>query len=64
MVRTPRHVFAFINGVAYDEFKERPDRCIYAAYKFTRKIKSVEIEKIETAPGEWKVDLVGYGKPR
>lgn len=31
--KTAKHVFAVIDGVQYDTFQERPDRCIYKAWK-------------------------------
>lgn len=33
IVTVAKHVFVFINGVAYDLEKERNDRCIYTAFK-------------------------------
>jgi hypothetical protein len=33
IVRTAGHVFAFINGVAYDDTPEGPNRCIYGAWE-------------------------------
>lgn len=33
MITTPRHIFAVINGVVYDAFNERPDRCVYKAWR-------------------------------
>ena len=35
IVRVAKHVFAFIDGVAYDIHEERDDRCIYVAWRFT-----------------------------
>lgn len=34
IVRTAGHVFAFIDGVGYDEDPERDDRCIYGAWEY------------------------------
>lgn len=31
--KTAKHVFAVIDGVVYDEGENRPDRCIYTAWK-------------------------------
>lgn len=33
IVRTAGHVFAFIDGVGYDDTKERDSRCIYGAWE-------------------------------
>ncbi len=33
IVRVAKHVFAIVDGVAYDTSPERPDRCIYGAWK-------------------------------
>jgi hypothetical protein len=34
--RTAKHVFAVIDGVVYDAFQERDDRCIYGAWEFVK----------------------------
>ena len=31
--RVAKHVFAVIDGVVYDTFENRPDRCIYTAWE-------------------------------
>jgi len=36
VVRTARHVYAVVDGVTYDQMAPDPERCIYAAWKFTR----------------------------
>lgn len=36
LVKTARHVYPVIDGVTYDLAPEREDRCIYAAWRFTR----------------------------
>ena len=33
IVKTAKHVCAFIDGVAHDNWVQRPDRCIYTAWK-------------------------------
>jgi len=33
--RVAKHVFAVIDGVVYDTFADRPDRCIYTAWEIT-----------------------------
>lgn len=33
IVKTACHVFAVVDGIAYDTFAERPDRCIYGAWE-------------------------------
>lgn len=33
IVTVAKHIFVFINGVAFDIEKERDDRCIYTAFK-------------------------------
>lgn len=37
VVWTARHVFAIIDGVAYDTHRQREDRCIYGAWKFEKR---------------------------
>lgn len=34
--RVSKHVFAVIDGVVYDTFESRPDRCIYTAWRITK----------------------------
>lgn len=34
--KVARHVFAVIDGVVFDEFENRPDRCIYTAWRISR----------------------------
>ena len=31
--RTAKHVFAVIDGIVYDTWEQRPDRCIYTAWE-------------------------------
>jgi hypothetical protein len=33
IVRVAKHVFAIVDGIAYDTLPERPDRCIYGAWE-------------------------------
>lgn len=35
--RTARHVFAVVDGILYDTWEQRPDRCIYGAWKVISK---------------------------
>lgn len=34
--RTAKHVFAVIDGIVYDTWEQRDDRCIYLVYQFTQ----------------------------
>lgn len=36
VVRVAKHVAAVIDGVYYDSFAERPDRCVYGAWEVIR----------------------------
>lgn len=38
ILRTAKHVFAVIDGVVHDTFKERNDRCVYAMWKGHKEI--------------------------
>ena len=33
ILRVAKHVFAVVDGVAYDTFENAPDRCVYCAWK-------------------------------
>lgn len=35
-----KHVFAVIDGVVFDSFENRPDRCIYAAWEITGSVQT------------------------
>ena len=37
IVKVAKHVFAFIDGTAYDMCPEPDDRCIYTAFRFVKK---------------------------
>lgn len=36
IVKTARHVFAIVDGVAFDTSPSRPDRCIYGCWRVER----------------------------
>jgi len=35
IIQVARHVFAVVNGVVQDTFRERPDRCVYSFWLIT-----------------------------
>lgn len=35
ILRVSKHVFAVVDGVVHDTFENRPDRCVYCAWRIT-----------------------------